>query len=112
MVREERIGMGLGNGTAAACGDRDADRPIRGTAGAAGIWPATDHGLGLGGRRLLALMPLHAITAHFGEARLRERFAIETASFPDAERDRIGQVLDLASRLHAADRRQREPYLC
>lgn len=64
-----------------------------------------------GERRLLATMPLHAITALHGEAGLRERFAIETAEFPGADRDRIGQALRLASRLHAADRRQREPYV-
>ena len=56
-------------------------------------------------------MPLHAITALHGEVGLRERFEIETASFPDPERDCMGQELDLASRLHADDRRQREPYV-
>lgn len=61
-------------------------------------------------RRLLATMPLHAITAIHGEAGLRERFAIETASFPAAQRELIEQALELAARLHADDRRQREPY--
>src|SRR6266536_1683188 len=64
-----------------------------------------------GERRLLATMPLHAITATRGEAGLRERLALEIAGFPDAERERIGRALELAARLHAADRRQREPYV-
>ena len=64
-----------------------------------------------GERRLLAAMPLHAITALHGEAGLRERFAIGTATFPSPGRERIGQALDLASGLHARDRRQREPYV-
>ena len=64
-----------------------------------------------GERRLLATMPLHAITALHGEAGLRERLAIEIAGFGDADRQRIGRALELAARLHAADRRQREPYV-
>jgi hypothetical protein len=64
-----------------------------------------------GERRLLATMPLHAITTLHGEAGLRERLAIETASFPQAGRHQIERALDLAARLHAADRRQREPYI-
>jgi hypothetical protein len=67
--------------------------------------------MGPGERRLLAAMPLHAITALHGEPGLRERFAIEIETFPGPDRDRIGQALDLASRLHAHDRRQREPYV-
>jgi hypothetical protein len=64
-----------------------------------------------GERRLLAAMPLHAITALHGESGLRERFAIETEGLPAADRARAGQALDLAARLHAGDRRQREPYV-
>jgi HD domain len=64
-----------------------------------------------GERRLLATMPLHAITATRGEAGLRERLALEIAGFPDPDRERIGCALDLAARLHATDRRQREPYV-
>lgn len=56
-------------------------------------------------------MPLHAITALHGEAGLRERFTIETLSFPAHERERIEQALDLATRLHSGNRRQREPYV-
>jgi len=63
-----------------------------------------------GERRLLA-MPLHAITSRHGEAGLRERLAIEIAGFPEADRQRIGRALGLAARLHATDRRQREPYV-
>ena len=64
-----------------------------------------------GERRLLAAMPLHAITALHGEAGLRERFAIEIASLPDGDRLRAERALELATRLHAGDRRQREPYV-
>ena len=64
-----------------------------------------------GRRRLLAVMPLHAITATYGEAGLRERFAAEIATFPAADRARLGAALELAGTLHAADRRQQEPYL-
>lgn len=64
-----------------------------------------------GGRPLLAGMPLHAVTIVHGEAGLRERLAIEIAAFPPEDRARIEQALALASRLHAHDRRQREPYM-
>jgi HD domain len=64
-----------------------------------------------GQRRLLATMPLHAITATYGEAGLRERFAAEIASFPGPQRRRLEDALTLAARLHADDRRQSEPYV-
>jgi hypothetical protein len=62
-------------------------------------------------QRLLATMPLHAITTTYGEAGLRDRFALEIASWPEADRRRLERALDLAARLHAADRRDREPYI-
>jgi hypothetical protein len=62
-------------------------------------------------RRLLATMSLHAITSAYGEEGLRERFALEIASWPDADRVRLERALELAARLHAGDRRDREPYL-
>jgi HD domain len=62
-------------------------------------------------RRLLAGMPLHAITSVHGEAGLRERLLMEIARFPPAELGRVRDALALASRLHAGDRRQREPYI-
>ena len=62
-------------------------------------------------QRLLATMPLHAITSTYGEAGLRDRFAAEIVSWPEADRLRLEQALDLAARLHAADRRDHEPYL-
>jgi hypothetical protein len=62
-------------------------------------------------RRRLGTMPLHAITAQYGAAGLRERFAIETAHLPEQDRQRLALALELAARLHAADRRQREPYV-
>src|ERR1022692_4831183 len=64
-----------------------------------------------GQRRLMAMMPLHAITSTYGEQGLRERFAMEIASFSEQDKPRLNQALDLAARLHAADRRDREPYL-
>ncbi len=64
-----------------------------------------------GERRLVATMPLHAITSTYGEPGLRERFAVEIASFSEPDCQRLNQVLDLVSRLHAADRRAREPYV-
>jgi len=64
-----------------------------------------------GQRRLVATMPLHTITSTYGEQGLRERFAMEIVSFPEQDKQRLNQALDLAARLHAADRRGREPYL-
>lgn len=61
--------------------------------------------------RLLLSMPLHAITEVYGEAGLRERLALELESFPADERKQLVEALDLASALHAEDRRVREPYL-
>ena len=61
--------------------------------------------------RLLLTMPLHAITEVYGEAGLRERFALELESFPEEERKQLTEALELASTLHADDRRVREPYL-
>jgi hypothetical protein len=66
--------------------------------------------LGAAERQLLARMPLHAITSVHGGAGLRERLLMEIAQFPAADRARAGDALALASRLHAQDRRQREPY--
>ena len=62
-------------------------------------------------RPLLATMPLHAITATYGEDGLRERFSWEIATFPESDRRTLERALALASRLHATDRRQREPYV-
>jgi hypothetical protein len=64
-----------------------------------------------GRRRLLATMPLHAITATYGEDGLRERFAAEIAAFGEPDRRRLDDALALATRLHAGDRRQSEPYV-
>src|SRR6202035_5124126 len=50
-------------------------------------------------RRLLATMPLHAITATYGEEGLRERFALEIARFPDAGRRPLGRALGLGGRV-------------
>jgi len=61
--------------------------------------------------RMLLSMPLHAITEVYGEAGLRDRFALELQEFPPADRAQLEEALDLAARLHADDRRVREPYL-
>jgi hypothetical protein len=64
------------------------------------------------GAKILAVMPLHAITAVYGEQGLRARLAIEAGRLDDpAGQQKISEALELAGRLHAADRRQREPYL-
>jgi HD domain-containing protein len=104
--------MGHETGTTAARGDGNASQPAAaGLGSAAARQSATDEDMGPDERRLLAATPLHAITALHGETGLRERFAIEIASFPEADRQRFERALDLAATLHAADRRQREPYL-
>ncbi len=61
--------------------------------------------------KMLLSMPLHAITEVYGEAGLRERLLLELESFPADERTQLMAALDLAARLHAEDRRVREPYL-
>ena len=76
----------------------------------AGLIPGPDPDLDPAERRLLAAMPLHAITSVHGQAGLRERLLMEIARFPAADRDRAQDALALACQLHAADRRQREPY--
>lgn len=38
--------------------------------------------------------------------------SVATERFPGAERGRIEAALELMSRVHAGDRRQREPYAC
>jgi hypothetical protein len=62
-------------------------------------------------QRLLAAMPLHAITSTYGEAGLRDRFTVEVTSWPEADRRKMERALDLAARLHACDRRDTEPYV-
>ncbi len=48
----------------------------------------------------------------YGEQGLRERFALETARLTDpAARRQVTRAFQLAARLHASDRRQREPYV-
>jgi hypothetical protein len=44
-------------------------------------------------RRLLAAMPLHAITSVHGEAGLRERLLMELGQFPAADQARAGGAL-------------------
>ena len=64
-----------------------------------------------GERRLVATMPLHAITSTYGEEGLRARFAAEIETWPGEDQRRLNRALELAARLHAADRREREPYI-
>jgi (p)ppGpp synthase/HD superfamily hydrolase len=60
---------------------------------------------------MLLSMPLHAITEVYGEAGLRDRFALELQELPPGDRRQLEEALELAARLHADDRRVREPYL-
>jgi (p)ppGpp synthase/HD superfamily hydrolase len=60
---------------------------------------------------LLLAMPLHAVTEVYGEAGLRERFALEIARFAPAEREPLERALALAGELHRDDVRVREPYV-
>jgi hypothetical protein len=69
-------------------------------------------GFGVVERRLLAVMPLHAVTDRHGEGGLRERLLIEAGRLPAAGRERVLVALEWMGRLHAGDRRQREPYAC
>jgi HD domain len=64
-----------------------------------------------GERKLVTTMPLHAITSTYGEEGLRARFAADIETWPEPDRRRLNRALDLAGRLHAADRREREPYV-
>jgi hypothetical protein len=100
--------MGRETRTPTARGEQNAGQRQAGTALPQ---PGADGGISAGERRLLATMPLHAITARRGESGLQERFAIEIASFPAGDRLRAERALGLAARLHAGDRRQREPYV-
>src|ERR1700761_9190082 len=64
---------------------------------------------------LLLAMPLHAITANYGELGLRERFGAEIATLPEPDRRHLDAALPLASHLHREDWRQNwqqnEPYI-
>lgn len=63
-------------------------------------------------QRIISVMPLHAITATYGEQGLRARLSVEIAGIDSARgQEQVREALQLAGRLHAADRRQREPYL-
>jgi (p)ppGpp synthase/HD superfamily hydrolase len=57
----------------------------------------------------LETLPLHTITAVYGEAGLRDRFARETLRFRDPDWRRLGTALALAGDLHRQDRRVSEP---
>jgi hypothetical protein len=74
---------------------------ITGTAGFAAV-----------GRRLLAAMPPRAVTGCYGQDGPRERLLIEAGRLPAAGRGRVMVALEWMGRLHARDRRQREPYAC
>src|ERR1700758_5684325 len=64
-----------------------------------------------GERRLVATMPLHAITSTYGEEGLRARFPVEGERWPGPAQPRLNQARALAGGLHAADRREQEPYV-
>jgi hypothetical protein len=69
-------------------------------------------GFGAVERRLLAAVPLRAVTGCHGEGGLRERLLIEAGRLPAAGRGRALVALEWMGRLHAGDRRQREAYAC
>jgi transcriptional regulator with XRE-family HTH domain len=86
---------------------RNDDGPGAAGKAASGGRPASDLDL-----QLVTVMPLHAVTAMYREQGLRARFAAEIARFPDpAGQEQAARALQLAGDLHAADRRQREPYV-
>ncbi|MEY9930043.1 (p)ppGpp synthase/HD superfamily hydrolase [Catenulispora sp. GP43] len=62
-------------------------------------------------RGQLSVMPIHAVTEVYGEAGLRMLFEIESEAFPDQERATMLRAERVASRLHAGDKRVREPYV-
>ena len=62
-------------------------------------------------RGQLKVMPLHAVTEVYGEAGLRVLFEVETEAFPEHERATLLRAERVASRLHAEDKRVREPYV-
>lgn len=76
--------------------------------------PAPGQGTGFGAAewRLLAVMPLQAITTGYGQDGLAERLLAEAGALPAADRDRVLAAGAWMGRLHAGDRRQREPYAC
>lgn len=62
-------------------------------------------------RGQLKVMPIHAVTEVYGEAGLRMLFEIESEAFPDDQRATLLRAERVASRLHADDKRVREPYV-
>jgi (p)ppGpp synthase/HD superfamily hydrolase len=61
-------------------------------------------------RGQLKVMPIHAVTEVYGEAGLRMLFEVEIEAFPDDQRATLMRAERVASRLHAEDKRVREPY--
>ena len=61
-------------------------------------------------REYLKIMPIHAVTEVYGVDGLRALFEVESEAFPDEERATLLRAERVASRLHAADKRVREPY--
>ena len=90
----------------------EADRERR-TSASGGPLPAPPAVLPSGDAalRLVAAMPLHTVTTMYGEPGLRARFAAEMTRLPASDRNQAEQALELASALHAGDRRQFEPYV-
>jgi (p)ppGpp synthase/HD superfamily hydrolase len=62
-------------------------------------------------RGQLKVMPIHAVTEVYGEAGLHALFDVESEAFPDNERATLKRAERVASRLHAGDKRVREPYV-
>lgn len=62
-------------------------------------------------RGQLKVMPIHAVTEVYGEAGLRALLEVETEDFPDDQHATLMRAERVASRLHADDKRVREPYV-
>src|SRR5260370_805840 len=61
-------------------------------------------------RRLVAAMPLHAITSTYGEKGLRERFSVEIASLPEGDQRRLNRAAPEQYREHVEESLQRDPW--
>src|SRR3954454_20898181 len=59
----------------------------------------------------LRVMPLHAVTEVYDEPGVRRRLAVELDALPEVDRAAVAAAAGWAVRLHAGQRRTREPYV-
>lgn len=57
------------------------------------------------------ILPLHVLSEVYGLEGLRHRLVLEIEQFPTDQQEILHRALALAERLHAHDRRSREPYM-